>query len=68
MPAFDPVESDDEYDDAVPQGGASVVPVGTVVEPDVSAGHSGRFAALATAVDASHPGPVHARVGEGQLE
>ena len=51
VPAFDPVESDDEHDDAFPQDGASAMPVGTVVEPEGSARHSGRFAALATTVD-----------------
>ena len=51
VPAFDPVESNDEFDDAFPQDGASVVPVGSVVEQHASATHSGRLATLATAVD-----------------
>ena len=55
VPAFDPVDSDDEYD-AFPRDGASAVPVGTVVEPDGSALHS---EALTTAVDDDDCGTAH---------
>ena len=52
VPAFDPVDSDDEFDDAFPRDGSGGVPVGAVVEPvRFGARHSGRFAALATDVD-----------------
>ena len=53
VPAFDLVDSDDEYD-AFPRDGASTVPVGTVVEPDGSALHS-----LTTAVDDDDCGTAH---------
>ena len=48
--AFDPVDSVDEHD-AFPQDWASVVPIGTVVELDGCALHSG---ALTTDVDTAH--------------
>ena len=52
VPAFDPVDSDDEFDDAFPRDVSGGVPVEAVVEPaGFGARHSGRFAMLATDVD-----------------
>ena len=52
VPAFDPMDSDDEFDDAFPRDVSGGVPVEAVVEPSgFGARHSGRFAVLATDVD-----------------
>ena len=52
VPAFDPVDSDDEFDDAFPRDVSGGAPVEAAVEPaGFGARHSGRFAVLATDVD-----------------